>query len=75
MNQKIVIDFEGSLTIDPYKVHFIHAGTTEVITGSMYLELTDAEQQEFVINNIDQVFSGADDFEWEKLLVIDNQNG
>ena len=75
MNQKIVIDFEGRLTIDAHKVHFIHAGTTEVIPGSMYLELTDAEQQEFVINNIDQVFSEADDFEWEKLLVVDNQNG
>lgn len=63
----MVIHFEGTATVDSYKVHFMHSATEEIIPGSMYLELTDDEQRDFVIHNLHDVIANAEDMNWDTI--------
>jgi hypothetical protein len=60
---KLTIDFEGSIQIDPSLVEFINIETEEIIDGNQYLNMDENLAQNFIIKSMCDVIQNSENTE------------
>jgi hypothetical protein len=72
-SKKIVIDFCGSIEINPKDVKFMDFDTEEIISGSKYVEMytkSPKSIQNYIVENMEEAIKNSMEYNFEKIDVF-----
>jgi len=76
MSNRIVVEFSGWVECDSDKVKFLHLASRDVITGAEWLELSEDDRDDYILEDYIEAQRTALDGSLEDLdVIIQNEDG
>jgi len=71
INHDIIIDFSGWVGIDSKKLLFLNMATEETIRGDEWIQLSDDDRADYIVEDIIAAIRDADEGEWDLIDIAD----
>ena len=71
MSHDIIVDFSGWIGIDSKKLVFLNMETMETIRGDEWIQLSDDDQVDYIVEDIIAAIRDADEGEWDLIDIAD----
>lgn len=65
-----IIDFSGSLRINPEDIQFCHCETNDIIDGNSYLKLSQDERYDYVIVSLIDCINSSTKLDYNNIEII-----
>ena len=67
----IIVDFSGWIGIDSKKLLFLHMETMETIRGDEWIQLSDDDRADYIVEDIIAAIRDGDEGEWDLIDIAD----
>ena len=71
INHDIIIDFSGWVGIDSKKLLFLNMATEETIRGDEWIQLSDDDRADYIVEDIIAAIRDAEEGEWDLIDIAD----
>jgi hypothetical protein len=67
----IIVDFSGWISIDSKKLMFLHMETMETISGDKWIQLSEDDRADYIVEDVIAAIRDAEDGEWNLIDIAD----
>jgi hypothetical protein len=67
----IIVDFSGWIGIDSKKLMFLHMETMETISGDKWIQLSEDDRADYIVEDVIAAIRDAEDGEWNLIDIAD----